>query len=115
MIYFKKNYQHVLQVFVFSLFFLYVFSAAAGVAIQTELVSGKIISVSEGIIVLYAYGDFHPANPDSKTDFKRGSEVTIRYVKGADGIKRYIEVAKGVNTLTLEKVSEKTPKPSGFK
>lgn len=112
---FKKKYQFILQAAVFFVFFVFVFSVAAKIAIQTELVSGKIISVREGIIVLYGYGEFHPANPESETKFKRGSEVTIRYVKGADGTKRYIEVGKGMNALTLEKVPEKASKPSEFK
>lgn len=94
----------VLGVILLSCSVFVVSSVNAKMGIPTQLVSGTITAVKDGVIELDGEENYHPVNMDKKVSLATGKTVTIRYVTSPDGTKKYVEIAPGLDTLSPEEM-----------
>ncbi|MCF6245803.1 MAG: hypothetical protein L3J69_00435 [Desulfobacula sp.] len=84
----------------------------AKIFIETSLIAGQVISISEKNIIQLDNGSVYlPAHENIKLNIVPGQIVTIRYYILDQEEKRYIEVAPGKNSLKITAMPEDTTRP----
>ena len=73
-----------------------VFSA---IALNTEVVSGKVYSIQDKVIDLEGGGKYYPAPSMQVEKISAGDLVSIRYFLNNEDKNIYIEVEKGLNSI----------------
>lgn len=86
------------------LFFGTTFQLNAKMYLKTQIATGKITDIRDGVIKLDWYREYCPAKKNMILDIKKGTEVTIRYFISMDDIRKYVEIAPGLNTLSVPDV-----------
>lgn len=87
--------------FILSLCFGITSQVNAKVFFETQIVSGTITDIRDNIIELDGYTNYYPANENLTIDLQIGTEVTIRYFISIDEVKKYLEYAPGLDTISL--------------
>ena len=86
----------------FSGFFLIsgITSVFAKSFLDSQLTSGTIKNIEEEVINIDDKGVFYPAPIIGKLDLNSGDSVTLRYYVDNSGRKVYVEIRKGLNSLS---------------
>jgi hypothetical protein len=86
----------------FSGFFLIsgITSVLAKSFLETQLTSGTIKNIKEKVIDIDDNEVFYPAPIIGKHDLNSGDSVTLRYYVDNSGRKVYVEIRKGLNSLS---------------